>query len=122
MSQSARAPAPMNGKGKAAAPDTSTPQVPISLLANISYKTGPPSIRNENGQLVGFVFVDITGSEHRGLRACRLAAHQRAREVSRWLVSTTRWRESSTMTSTCDHGGGSLNWRRTKPETKTFFP
>ncbi|MET1047074.1 MAG: CusA/CzcA family heavy metal efflux RND transporter [Hyphomicrobium sp.] len=35
-------------------------QVPISLLADISYKTGPPSIRNENAQLVGFVFVDIT--------------------------------------------------------------
>src|SRR5712672_2768954 len=37
-------------------------QVPISLLADISYKTGPPSIRNENGKLVGFVFVDITTS------------------------------------------------------------
>ena len=35
-------------------------QVPISMLADISYKTGPPSIRDENGQLVGFVFVDIT--------------------------------------------------------------
>jgi hypothetical protein len=35
-------------------------QVPISMLADISYKTGPPSIRTENGQLVGFVFVDIT--------------------------------------------------------------
>jgi copper/silver efflux system protein len=34
--------------------------VPISMLADISYKTGPPSIRNENGQLVGFVFVDVT--------------------------------------------------------------
>jgi len=33
-------------------------QVPISLLAKIEYKTGPPSIRNENGKLVGFVFVD----------------------------------------------------------------
>lgn len=42
------------------------PQVPISLLANISYKTGPPSIRNENGQLVGFVFVDITSSDIQG--------------------------------------------------------
>ena len=30
------------------------------MLADISYNTGPPSIRNENGQLVGFVFVDIT--------------------------------------------------------------
>jgi Cu(I)/Ag(I) efflux system membrane protein CusA/SilA len=36
------------------------PQIPISMLADITYKTGPPSIRNENGQLVGFVFVDIT--------------------------------------------------------------
>ena len=38
-------------------------QVPISMLADISYKTGPPSIRNENGQLVGFVFVDITSDD-----------------------------------------------------------
>jgi Cu(I)/Ag(I) efflux system membrane protein CusA/SilA len=35
-------------------------QLPIAMLADITYKTGPPSIRNENGQLVGFVFVDIT--------------------------------------------------------------
>ncbi len=41
-------------------------QVPISMLADISYKTGPPSIRNENGQLVGFVFVDITGENIQG--------------------------------------------------------
>jgi Cu(I)/Ag(I) efflux system membrane protein CusA/SilA len=41
-------------------------QVPISMLADISYKTGPPSIRNENGQLVGFVFVDITGDDIQG--------------------------------------------------------
>jgi len=38
-------------------------QVPISMLADINYKTGAPSIRNENGQLVGFVFVDITTSD-----------------------------------------------------------
>jgi copper/silver efflux system protein len=38
-------------------------QIPIGMLADISYKTGPPSIRNENGQLVGFVFVDITGDD-----------------------------------------------------------
>jgi copper/silver efflux system protein len=41
-------------------------QVPISLLAEISYKTGPPSIRNENAQLVGFVFVDITTDDIAG--------------------------------------------------------
>src|SRR5205814_7855831 len=41
-------------------------QIPISMLADISYKTGPPSIRNENGQLVGFVFVDITSEDIQG--------------------------------------------------------
>ena len=35
-------------------------QVPISMLADIRFRTGPPSIRNENGQLVGFVMVDVT--------------------------------------------------------------
>jgi Cu(I)/Ag(I) efflux system membrane protein CusA/SilA len=38
-------------------------QVPIGLIADIRYRTGPPSIRNENGQLVGFVFVDLTTTD-----------------------------------------------------------
>jgi Cu(I)/Ag(I) efflux system membrane protein CusA/SilA len=29
-------------------------QVPISLLADVKYRTGPPSIREENAQLVGY--------------------------------------------------------------------
>ena len=41
-------------------PTPSGAQVPISALADIGFRTGPPSIRNENGQLVGFVFVDVT--------------------------------------------------------------
>jgi Cu(I)/Ag(I) efflux system membrane protein CusA/SilA len=41
-------------------------QVPISVLADISFHTGPPSIRNENGQLVGFVFVDVTTEDIQG--------------------------------------------------------
>jgi Cu(I)/Ag(I) efflux system membrane protein CusA/SilA len=41
-------------------------QMPISMLADINYKTGSPSIRDENGQLVGFVFVDITTSDLAG--------------------------------------------------------
>jgi copper/silver efflux system protein len=41
-------------------------QVPISMLADINYKTGPPSVRSENGKLVGFVFVDITTSDIEG--------------------------------------------------------
>src|SRR5665213_2385740 len=43
-----------------------TAQIPISMLADISYNTGPPSIRTENGQLVGFVFVDITSDDIQG--------------------------------------------------------
>src|SRR4029077_18052744 len=41
-------------------------QVPIDLLADIRYKTGPPSVRSESGKLVGFVFVDITTSDIEG--------------------------------------------------------
>ena len=36
-------------------------QVPISQLAQLELNTGPPMIRNEDGQLVGFVFVDVKG-------------------------------------------------------------
>ncbi len=41
-------------------------QIPISMLADIRLQNSPPSIRNENGQLVGFVFVDITGDDIQG--------------------------------------------------------
>jgi len=41
-------------------------QVPISLLADIKYKTGPPEVRSEDGKPVGFVFVDITTSDIEG--------------------------------------------------------
>jgi Cu(I)/Ag(I) efflux system membrane protein CusA/SilA len=47
-------------------PTPTSAQVPISLLADIQYKTGPPSVRSENGKLVGFVFVDITTSDIEG--------------------------------------------------------
>src|SRR5437773_4101030 len=38
-------------------------QVPIELLADIRYNTGPPEVRSEDGKPVGFVFVDITSSD-----------------------------------------------------------
>ena len=34
-------------------------QVPITQLAEMRFLTGPPMLRNEDGQLVGFVFVDV---------------------------------------------------------------
>ncbi|MEO8439228.1 MAG: CusA/CzcA family heavy metal efflux RND transporter [Spartobacteria bacterium] len=56
-------------------------QVPIELLADISFKTGPPSIRSENGQLVGFVFVDVTTSDIAGY----------VRRASERLAQTTQF-------------------------------
>jgi Cu(I)/Ag(I) efflux system membrane protein CusA/SilA len=43
-----------------------SPQIPISMLADLHFRTGPPSIRNENGQLVGFVFVDPATDDIQG--------------------------------------------------------
>jgi copper/silver efflux system protein len=34
-------------------------QVPITQVADIEFRTGPPAVRSEDGQLVGFVFVDV---------------------------------------------------------------
>jgi Cu(I)/Ag(I) efflux system membrane protein CusA/SilA len=34
-------------------------QIPVTQVADIRYRTGPPMLRNEDGQLVGFVFVDV---------------------------------------------------------------
>jgi len=37
--------------------------VPLGELADIRPNTGPPMVRNENGQLAGFVFVDTSGTD-----------------------------------------------------------
>lgn len=34
-------------------------QIPISQVASLQFRTGPPALRNEDGQLVSFVFVDV---------------------------------------------------------------
>ena len=34
-------------------------QIPITQVADIHFRTGPPMLRNEDGQLVSFVFVDV---------------------------------------------------------------
>ena len=38
-------------------------QVPIGEIANIAYRPGPASIRDEEGQLVGYVFIDPTTTD-----------------------------------------------------------
>ncbi|MFT5603555.1 MAG: Cu(I)/Ag(I) efflux system membrane protein CusA/SilA [Paracoccaceae bacterium] len=40
-------------------PTPSGAQIPITQVADIEFTTGPPSVRSEDGQLVGFVFVDV---------------------------------------------------------------
>src|SRR5213075_1931079 len=64
-------------------------QVPISLLADIKYKTGPPSVRSENGKLVGFVFVDVTTSNIDGY--VRKASQHLAQHIQYPADYYTEW-------------------------------
>ena len=38
-------------------------QIPLGQLADISLKTGPGMIRDENGRLSGYVYVDVSGRD-----------------------------------------------------------
>jgi Cu(I)/Ag(I) efflux system membrane protein CusA/SilA len=49
--------------GRVLVPTPAGAQVPMEMLADIRQRTGPPDIRTENGQLVGFVFVDVTTTD-----------------------------------------------------------
>jgi len=44
-------------------PTPSGAKIPIVQLADLRFSQGPPMIRNELGQLVGFVFVDVVGRD-----------------------------------------------------------
>lgn len=39
------------------------PAVPIAQLADIRYSLGPPMVRDEDAQLVGYIFVDVAGRD-----------------------------------------------------------
>ena len=41
-------------------------QIPISLVTDVYYSRGAPQIRDEGGQLVAFVFVDVSHSNYEG--------------------------------------------------------
>ncbi len=55
-------------------------QIPISQVARIVHRTGPPMIRSEDGKLLGFVFVDIAD------RPIADYVHQARRVVARDLT------------------------------------
>jgi Cu(I)/Ag(I) efflux system membrane protein CusA/SilA len=62
-------------------------QIPIGELADLDFRTGPPSIRDENGQLVGFVFVDVTTSNIDGyVRAASARLADRVKFPSGYYV------------------------------------
>ncbi len=44
-------------------PTMSGAQIPLAELADIRFATGPSMIRDENGMLAGYVYVDISGSD-----------------------------------------------------------
>ena len=42
------------------------PQIPLAQVARVVTKTGPAMIRNENGLLTGYVYVDVAGRDLQG--------------------------------------------------------
>ncbi len=49
--------------GQIRIPTATGAQVPLSRLAQIAYREGPAMVKNEGGQLAGFVFVDVAGRD-----------------------------------------------------------
>jgi Cu(I)/Ag(I) efflux system membrane protein CusA/SilA len=52
--------------GQIRVPTSMGAQVPLSQLAKIAYREGPSMVKNEGGQLAGFVFVDVAGRDMGG--------------------------------------------------------
>lgn len=50
---------PQDLLGRVLVPTPGGAQIPLAQVARISFETGPPMIRSEDGRLVGFVFVDV---------------------------------------------------------------
>ena len=48
---------------QALVPTSGGASVPLSEVATLRFVKGPASVRSENGQLVGFVFIDVTTSD-----------------------------------------------------------
>ncbi|MBI4374574.1 MAG: efflux RND transporter permease subunit [Deltaproteobacteria bacterium] len=44
-------------------PTPSGAQIPLSSIADLKFRTGPAMIRDENGMLAGYVFIDMSGRD-----------------------------------------------------------
>jgi Cu(I)/Ag(I) efflux system membrane protein CusA/SilA len=73
-------------------------QLPLSDLAKISLATGPAMIRNENGLLTGYVYVDLAGRDPK-LRRRSESAAARPPETAHRLLGRLEWAVRS-------HGAG----------------
>ena len=69
---------PADGSRRVLVPTPSGAQVPLAQLADIRIVEGPAMIRNENGQLAGYVFVDMAGRDIGGYVERGEAARRRA--------------------------------------------
>ena len=49
--------------GRVLVPTSGGAQVPLAQIADLRFTTGPSMIRDENGMLCGYVYVDIVGSD-----------------------------------------------------------
>ena len=70
-------------------PTMSGAQIPLAQLADIRMTTGPSMIRDENGMLAGYVYVDITGSDIGGY--VEQAKQRVARSVQLPAGYTVQW-------------------------------
>ena len=59
-------------------PTHAGPEIPLAEIADIRFVSGPSMIRNENGLLAGYVFVDMTGRDIGGYvtEAKQVVAHE----------------------------------------------
>jgi Cu(I)/Ag(I) efflux system membrane protein CusA/SilA len=53
----------LNQLGRVLVPTSTGAQIPLTQLADIRLQTGPPMIKNEEGFLAGFLYVDVAGRD-----------------------------------------------------------
>ena len=89
-------------------------QIPLAQLADISLKTGPGMIRDENGRLSGYVYVDVAGrdigSYVADAKQAVAAEGQRSRRLSAGLERPVRIhaaREGAAEDRAADHAASS---------------
>jgi Cu(I)/Ag(I) efflux system membrane protein CusA/SilA len=79
----------VNALGRVLVPTPTGAQVPLAQLADLRFEAGPSMIRNEEGMLAGYVYVDMAGSDIGGY--VEEAKRAVARSVNLPPGYTIRW-------------------------------